>query len=160
MNSIHAKLTSHTDFLKCELPSSIYARSLTQSPSSICEMQADSITRRYESMRVASLRLHWSVPNKSKANGIDSRAKDLWGYVQEDSAANAFMLAMEDSDKWMGHERFFIASPTTAVDEETLSLLEKYWPQVPIKEGKSLTETQGLFDCSKAAKLLGWHHTD
>ncbi|KAH9481567.1 dTDP-6-deoxy-L-talose 4-dehydrogenase (NAD(+)) [Psilocybe cubensis] len=126
----------------------------------ICEMQADVITRRYESMRVASLRLHWSVPSKSKANVVDGREKDLWGYVQEDSAANAFMLAIAESDKWTGHERFFIAAPTTAVDVETLSLLEKYWPQVPIKEGVSLTGTQGLFDCSKAAKLLGWHHAD
>lgn len=124
-------------------------------------MQADTIIRRYESMRVASLRLHWSIPKKSVANHLnDGRAKDLWGYVQEDSGARAFMLAIEDSGKWTGHERFFIVSPHTAVDEETTSLLNKHWPHIPIKEGKTLVGTQGLFDCSKAADLLNWHHTD
>ncbi|KAF8962736.1 NAD(P)-binding protein [Flammula alnicola] len=117
----------------------------------ICEMQADSIVRRYESMRIASLRLHWS-PGR--------RAKDLWGYVQEDSGADAFLLAIQDSNKWSGHEPFFIAGSDTAFEEETMTLIAAHWPNVPIKEGETLVGNQGLFDCSKAAALLGWHHRD
>jgi len=127
----------------------------------ISEMQADTILRRYESMKIASLRLTWSIPQKSIANKLtEGRAKDLWGYVQEDSGAQAFLLAIEDNERWAGHERFFIAAPHTAVEEETRSLIEKYYPDVPIREGKEVVGTQGLFDCSKAATLLGWHHSD
>jgi len=125
----------------------------------ICEIQADTIVRRYPTMRVASLRLHWSVPSREVARGhMDSRG--LWSYVQEDSAADAFLLSLEDNGKWSGHERFFITAPITVLEEETLTLTQQYWPDVPIKEGKTLSGTQGLFDCSKAGALLGWYHRD
>ncbi|KAF8150630.1 NAD(P)-binding protein [Crassisporium funariophilum] len=127
----------------------------------ICEAQADTIVRRYKSMRVASLRLHWSIPHRSMASNKDERRfKDLWGYVQQDSGADAFLLAVAESDKWSGHERFFIVAPQTATETDTQSLIEKYWPGVPIKEGKTISGTQSLFDCSKATALLGWHHHD
>lgn len=89
---------------------------------------------------------------------MDSRG--LWSYVQEDSAADAFLLSLEDNGKWSGHERFFITAPITVLEEETLTLTQQYWPDVPIKEGKTLSGTQGLFDCSKAGALLGWYHRD
>ena len=114
-------------------------------------------------MRVASLRLHWSVPDKEYAlrpEEPDQRAKDLWGYVQEDSGAHAFLLAVGDSDKWSGHERFFIASPETACDQDTLTVVGIYWPDVPIRNEEALAGMRGLFDCSKAANLLGWQHKD
>lgn len=113
-------------------------------------------------MRIASLRLHWSVPNRSTANasGPARRSKDLWGYVQEDSGAEAFLLAVQDSDKWSGHERFFITGSNTAFDEETLSLTAEYWPDIPIKHREKLLGRRSIFDCSKAAGLLGWQHKD
>ncbi|PPR02609.1 hypothetical protein CVT24_002180 [Panaeolus cyanescens] len=125
----------------------------------ICELQADTIVRRYPEMRVASLRLHYSVPSKSVASSRH-RVKDLWGYVQEDSAAQAFLLAVQDNEKWGGHERFLIVAPETACEEETASLLEEFLPDIPIKEGRKITGRQSLFDCSKAAALLGWNHED
>jgi len=126
-------------------------------------MQADTIVRRYTSMKVASLRLHWSVSSRAIANKPDShdRPKDLWGYVQEDSGAEAFLLAIrQDNDKWSGHERFFITAPETAFEEDTMSLIQKSFPNVPIKAGKVFMGREGLFDCSKAGALLGWHHKD
>jgi len=126
-------------------------------------MQADTIVRRYDKMSIASLRLHWSIPNRSIARRDGNsarRLKDLWGYVQEDSAALAFLLAMEKNGKWSGHEKFFITAPHTAADEDTMTLLQRYWPDVPIKEGKTIVGRQSLFDCSKAAALLDWHHTE
>ena len=65
-------------------------------PRSIGEMQADTIVRRFPSVRIASLRLHWSIPTRATAQNQDpARAKnDLWGWVQEDSAAEAFLLAI------------------------------------------------------------------
>ncbi|KAJ7903684.1 hypothetical protein B0H14DRAFT_2665953 [Mycena olivaceomarginata] len=110
----------------------------------IMELQADTIVRRFKNMRVASLRLHWS--------GLDLlRAKnDLWGYVQQDSAAEAFLLAItQPTDKWpSASEAFFIAAAETTYDGESSELIKEYWPD----------RKRGFFDCSKAKELLGWVH--
>lgn len=115
-------------------------------------------------MRIASLRLHWSLPDRSAAirSGLDSvkHAKDLWGYVQEDSSAEAFLLALADSDKWSGHEAFFITAPEIVIDTNSNVLREEYYPDVPIKEDWNVSGRQGFFDCSKAKRLLGWVHKD
>jgi len=127
----------------------------------IAEMQADAIVRRYPSMRIASLRLHWSCPTRESAKRGDPvrRKNDLWGYVQEDCGAEAFLLAVfGENGKWSGHERFFIAAPDLAHDEDTMVLKEQFWAEVPIKEGKDLDGRKGFFDCSKAEHLLGWVH--
>ncbi|KAJ7127120.1 NAD(P)-binding protein [Mycena epipterygia] len=129
----------------------------------ISELQADSIVRRYSDMRIASLRLHWSVPNRAFAQKkLDiARAKnDLWGYVQEDSAAEAFILAItQPTDKWpSAAEAFFIVAPETTFDGDTSELLQEYWPHVPIRDGKNMGGRTGFFDCSKATELLGWVH--
>ncbi|KAF8207594.1 NAD-binding protein [Mycena galopus ATCC 62051] len=131
----------------------------------IMELQADSIVRRSKDMRVASLRLHWSVPSRAFAAAAQklnvARAKnDLWGYVQKDSAAEAFLLAVtQPTDKWpSASEAFFIAAPETVYDGETSELIKEYWPDVPLKEGKTMNGNAGFFDCSKAKELLGWVH--
>lgn len=134
-------------------------------PSSIAEMQADTIIRRYPSMRIASLRLHWSIPHSSVALQLDpgKRAKDLWGYVQQDSGAEAFLLAVELDDvsaAWSGHEAFFITAPETVSDTDSKVLHETYWPDVPLKDGKEVSGKTGFFDCSKAERVLGWKHKD
>jgi hypothetical protein len=85
---------------------------------------------------------------------------DLWGYVQEDSSAEAFLLAVEESDKWAGHEAFFITSPEIASDIDSKELRDKYYQDVPIRDGHSVSGKQGFFNCSKAKRLLGWVHTD
>lgn len=129
----------------------------------ICELQADTILRRYPNMRIASLRLHWSIPSRSLACHSDPahRAKDLWGYVQEDSAADAFLLALTcDDARWTGHEAFFVTAPTVASDQDSKDLREKHWPHVPIKSGKDVYGNRGFFDCGKAERLLGWVHRD
>ncbi|KAJ7659967.1 hypothetical protein B0H17DRAFT_954448 [Mycena rosella] len=121
-----------------------------------------SIVRRFPDMRVASLRLHWSVPSRAVAQKPELvRAKNqLWGYVQEDSAAEAFILAVtQPADNWSSAaEPFFIAAPETTFDGNTSELLQEYWPNVPIKHGKEMGGNIGCFDCSKAKALLGWVH--
>lgn len=114
-------------------------------------------------MKIASLRLHFSVPERSVAhkNNPNSPIKDLWGYVQEDSAADAFLLAVtEETNKWSGHEAFFIVAPATAFPEPSKYLKETHWPDVPILGGKELIGNQSFFDCGKAERLLGWKHRD
>ncbi|KAI0663896.1 NAD(P)-binding protein [Cubamyces menziesii] len=127
----------------------------------ICELQADTIVRRYPSMRVASLRLSWSLPSREEAlrDDPERRKNDLWGYVQEDSAAEAFLLAITgENGKWSGHEPFFIVAPDTSANEESVELWQTYWRHVPLKEGKDLSGRKAFFDCSKAERLLGWVH--
>ncbi|KAG1872142.1 NAD(P)-binding protein [Suillus tomentosus] len=129
----------------------------------ISEMQANTIVRRYPSMRVASIRIHMFVPTRTRAYRQDYfRARgDLWGYVQMDSAADAFLRAVTvEMDHWTGHETFFITAPQLAADEDWLELKEKYFPNVPVKPGWVESGTKGFFDCSKAERLLGWVHTD
>ena len=112
-------------------------------------------------MRVASLRLSWSVPSREAATRDDSerRKNDPWGYVLHDSGAEAFLLAVAgENGRWGGHERFFITAPDTASDVPTMELYERYWKDVRIKEGKDLSGHKGFFDCSKAERLLGWVH--
>ncbi|KAH9945033.1 NAD(P)-binding protein [Epithele typhae] len=127
----------------------------------ICELQAETIVRRYPSMRVASLRLSWSLPSRADAMRDDSerRKNDLWGYVQQDSGAEAFLLAVTGEDsRWSGHEAFFITAPDTANDLPSMELWERHWREVPIKQGKDLSGNKGFFDCSKAERMLGWVH--
>jgi len=92
-------------------------------------------------MRVASLRLRWSCSTRTAAKRGDPtrRTNDLWGYVREDCGAKAFLLAVSgETGQWSGYERFFVAAPDLAHDEDTMVLKEQYYPYVPIREGKSL----------------------
>ncbi|KZT29713.1 NAD(P)-binding protein [Neolentinus lepideus HHB14362 ss-1] len=135
----------------------------------ICEMQADALLRRYPSTRIASLRLHWSIPTRDYPTRFTPNparnAADLWGYVQEDEGAKAFLLTIspENDSKWSGHEVFLIAAPETrgmreeeARDSDVLKKM--WWPDVPCREGWRLQGRASFFDCSKAERLLGWKH--
>jgi nucleoside-diphosphate-sugar epimerase len=129
----------------------------------IAEMQASTIVRRYENMRVASFRLPWSLPypDHSDTEGQlvneETAAKFLWSWVHEDDVAEAFLLGLADNDKWRGHEAFFIAAPQITLDVQTITLKNKYFPDVPVKDGK-LSGRGGFFDCGKAERILGWKH--
>lgn len=103
------------------------------------------------------------VPNRAKANDDDpfKRRQDLWGYVQEDSVADAFLLSLDEENKrWAGHEAFFIVAPNIGLDLDSKDLREQHWAEVPVKEGRDMSGRAGFFDCSKAERLLGWTHKD
>ena len=132
-------------------------------PCRVAEMQADTIVRRYPNMRVASLRFHWSVPTRTGAckESHQGSKGELWGYVQEDSAAEASVRAVTvENDEWKGHEEFFIVAPQVAANEDWLELKQQYFPDVPVKEGWVKDGGSGFFDCSKAERILGWVHRD
>jgi nucleoside-diphosphate-sugar epimerase len=125
----------------------------------ICELQGDSIARRYEDMTIASLRFHWVVASREMAqerasHNSESNAKQLWAYTLAESAARA-CLAILDA-QYVGHEAFYIVSPTTVMQETSAALIAQWYPQVPIT--KPMADREGLYDCSKAERLLGWKH--
>lgn len=123
----------------------------------ICEAQADSIARRYEDVRIASMRFHWAVPERAVAARSFNRIgehKHLWAYVLLDAAARACLLSLEAS--YLGHEVFYITAPDTTVDTPSLELARTHFPNVPIRG--DLSGNKSFFSTAKAERLLGWTH--
>lgn len=123
------------------------------------------IVRRWPAMRIASFRLHWSLPDQADADeqardNPQRRAGDLWGWVQEDAVADAFLRALTAPEgAWTGHQVFLLAAPSsTTVGSDIGALVREYYPEMPLKEGFVPSGAMGLFDCSKAERVLGWKH--
>jgi nucleoside-diphosphate-sugar epimerase len=123
----------------------------------ICEQQADSFARRYEGIRIASMRFHWVVPDRVTAGGwfnAPGAEKHLWGYTLYDSAARACLQSLDAG--YHGHEVFYIVAPDTTIDVPSLELAAKFFPQVPIRG--DLGGRRSFFSSAKAERLLGWNH--
>lgn len=125
----------------------------------ICEQQADSFARRYESMTIATIRLHWAVQDRAlvlsrEPKHPESESKQLWGYTSFDAVARACLQSLVAD--FSGHECFYIVAPLTTRATPSAELAQKYFPDVPIVG--DLSGTKGFFDCSKAENLLGWQH--
>jgi UDP-glucose 4-epimerase len=125
----------------------------------VLEQQADAFARRYETMRIASLRFHWLLGSRdvaeraSTANPAGS-TRHLWAYTLNVEAARACLLSL--TADFSGHEVFYIVAPTTAMAAPSLELAQAHYPATPIRS--DLSGNRGFFDCSKAERLLGWTH--
>ena len=125
----------------------------------ICELQAESIARRYEDMTIASMRFHSVVSDRGTVVGWNKRAgpvlsKHLWGYTRFDAAARACLMSL--SAGYKGAEAFYIVGPDSSSDVPSLELARQFFPNVPVRG--DLSGQRGFFDCSKAERLLGWKH--
>lgn len=124
----------------------------------ICEMQADSFARRYEDIRIASMRFHYVADRGAASMAFNHEtqeaAKHLWAYTTFDAAARACVMSLSASFK--GHEVFYIVAPNTTMDKPTLELAAKFYPNVPIKG--DLSGTKSFFSSAKAERMLGWKH--
>lgn len=124
----------------------------------ICEIQADSIARRYPDISIASLRIHGATPDRDtfarRQKNSDQTAKHLWGYVRLDAVARACLLSI--SADFTGHERFYIVAPDTTSDTPSRELRDAYYPEVTVTG--DLSGHAGFFNCAKAERLLGWVH--
>jgi nucleoside-diphosphate-sugar epimerase len=125
----------------------------------ICELQAESIARRYEDLTIASLRFHGVVPDRATMSQWSKGAgpmmsKHLWGYTRFDAAARACLLSL--SADYKGAEAFFIVGPDNTTGAPSLELARQFFPDVPVTG--DLSGQRGFFDCSKAERLLGWTH--
>ncbi|MEA3446039.1 MAG: NAD(P)-dependent oxidoreductase [Bacteroidota bacterium] len=124
----------------------------------ICEQQAESLSRRYKNLSIASLRFHWivkdrSIPQRAYANPKEAAA-NLTGYTLLDASARACLLFI--TAHFQGHEVFFIIAPNTAVDNPSIELARVHYPDVPIRS--NFSGNCSFFDSSKAEKILGWSH--
>jgi nucleoside-diphosphate-sugar epimerase len=125
----------------------------------ICEQQADTFARRYDGIRIASMRFHAVVDDRSVAARLFGEptqqfAKNLWAYTRFDAAADACLLSL-DAD-FRGHEAFYIVAPDTVLDPPTLEVAAKFFPEVPIRG--DLGGHRSFFSSAKAERMLGWTH--
>ena len=126
----------------------------------ICEEQASSFARRYESLTIASLRFHGVTPQRPSLAQIaayrnpDTVIKNLWAYTSLAAAARACLLSL--TANFTGHEVFYIVAPDTIMDTPSLELQQKHFPGVPLRG--DLSGHNSFFDSSKAGRLLGWKH--
>jgi nucleoside-diphosphate-sugar epimerase len=123
-------------------------------------VQADAFARKYPDMRIASMRYHWVVePSLLSADALHRRGgepKDLWGYISEADTAEATLLGLTAPEQTFpaGHEAFFVVAPTQHQQASTAALIDQWYPHSTRR--KQWRGNEGLFDCGKAEKLLGW----
>ncbi|AKO99719.1 MAG: NAD(P)-dependent oxidoreductase [Marinovum algicola] len=120
------------------------------------EMQADAIVRRYDGMKIASLRLHWIVEDVARAAQAWQQEPDpgkhLWAWTPAVPAARAALRSLEaDFD---GHQRMFLVSHATTEATPSRDLARRHFPGVRLKAG--FDGTASFFDSSRARRLLGW----
>ncbi|MCW1967848.1 MAG: NAD(P)-dependent oxidoreductase [Anaerolineae bacterium] len=125
----------------------------------VMEAQGDAFARRYENMRIASLRFHWLQPQpvtpKPEYDHNTNWVKHLWARTDMTSAAEACLLSL--SADFSGHEVFYIVAPTQHTVAPTLELAKQYYPDVPIRS--PLPGHTSLINSQKAERVLGWKST-
>lgn len=127
----------------------------------ICEIQAESIVRRYEDVVISSLRFHGVVPPGVKVTKRTEvkepwAAKHLWAYTSSEASASACLLSLTADFK--GAEAFYIVAPETMMTVPSLELAHEVYPDVPVTG--DLSGNKGFFNCAKAEQLLGWTHIE
>ena len=125
----------------------------------ICEQQADSFARRYEAIRIASMRFHLVVDDRARAvewygEASAEKAKHLWAYTLTDAAARASIQALDAP--FTGHEVFYITAPDSVMEIPSLELAAQFFPDLPIRG--DLSGTRSFFSAAKAERMLGWRH--
>jgi nucleoside-diphosphate-sugar epimerase len=122
----------------------------------LAEQQAASLCRRYDDLRVASLRFHWVTSTIPQLDAFrpELLQKNLWSYVLAPAAARACLLSL--TADFRGHEPFFIVAPQTLLATPSLELARAHHPGVPIVG--DLSGNRSFFSSAKAARLLGWRH--
>jgi UDP-glucose 4-epimerase len=126
----------------------------------ICEAQGDSFARRYEDIRIASMRFHLVTDARETAQKYfnhltDEAAKHLWAYTLYDAAARACIMSLTASYK--GHEVFYIVAPDTTWDIPTAELAARFFPDVPVTG--DISGNKSFFSSAKAERMLGWTHS-
>lgn len=125
----------------------------------VLEQQGDAFARRHEGMSIASMRFHWLLDSRERAEEYTQAfgpgaIRHLWAYTLLKEANRACLLSLTADFK--GHEAFYIVAPRTAVSQPSLDLARQQFPETPIRS--DLSGNTGFFDCSKAARILDWQH--
>jgi nucleoside-diphosphate-sugar epimerase len=127
----------------------------------MCEEQGDCFARLHRELSIASMRFHGVVESREVAierlGAGPALAKHLWGYTRAGAAALACVASLTAG--FSGHEAFYLVAPRTMMPgQPTTELVARHYPDVPLR--RSLRGEEGLYDCSKAERMLGWRHPD
>jgi UDP-glucose 4-epimerase len=112
-------------------------------------------------MQVTALRFHWILtPDEvrryiAEAPPEDNR-RNLWGYVDLAEAARACVLSLQPRTTAERYETLVIAAEDTGMEQPTADLLARYSPDTVVTG--DLSGTRSLFDCRRAAEVIGWTH--
>ena len=123
----------------------------------IQELQADSLTRRYERLSVVSLRLHAVLTGPDQAAdviemlGEDWAINGLFGYCTYRTATDAINRSLTAQVR--GHERLWITEPVTFSDIPSATLAARHFPEVPLR--RPLVEHESFFDLRRTKQVLG-----
>lgn len=126
----------------------------------VLEQQAEAFARRFERMRIASLRFHWLLDDEERARAVSAGSpfvwRHLWAYTNTRAAARACLRAVEAD--FTGHHVLYIVAPRTVVDEPSLALARRHYPDTPVTG--DLAGHTGFFSCASAERVLGWKHDE
>ena len=128
----------------------------------ICEQQADSFARRYEGIRIASMRFHWVVAGSrrwrpSSSTRPTGHRKTPVG-LHPARAGGAGVPAWRSTASSPATRRSTSSPPTRPTAIPSLELAATYHPGVQIRG--DLSGNRSFFSSSKAERLLGWRHDD
>ena len=158
------------DYLPVDERHPTYAEDAYSLSKWVLEAQADAVARLHPEMTIASMRFHGlnkrsffppdAHPNKLPPEWAQRVINHLWAYTDIDSAAKACMLALQADFK--GHEAFLVVGPTTIFPATVSSreLAQQHFPAAELSVSLPTLGNVGLYDCSKAQRLLGWVHED
>jgi UDP-glucose 4-epimerase len=127
----------------------------------VLEQQGDAFARRYEWMTIASLRFHWLLDSRETAVQHTARMgavaiRHLWAYSLLGECNRAILLSI--TAEFNGHEVFYITAPVTAASDPSRDLALRNYPSTEIRA--EFSGHTSFFDCSKAARILGWTHQE
>jgi nucleoside-diphosphate-sugar epimerase len=123
----------------------------------IQEVQADSLTRRYDALSVVSLRLHAVLTGPAQADEVIKILGESWainglfGYCTYERVADAIDRSLAASIS--GHERVWIVEPETFSDTPSAMLAALHFPSVPLS--RPLLGHESFFDLSRTSEVLG-----
>jgi UDP-glucose 4-epimerase len=112
-------------------------------------------------MQVTALRFHWILtPHEVRRYIADAPPEDnrrnLWGYVDLAEAARACVLSLQPRTTAERYQTLVIAAEDTGMQQPTADLLARYSPDTVVTG--DLSGNQSLFDCRRAAAVIGWTH--
>ena len=151
----------HYDYFPVDEEHPTYAEDAYSLSKWVLEQQADAFARRFEGMRIASLRFHSLVEQRQVAVDMTQRfgaivSRHLWAYTSLKSASAACLLAL--TADFSGHEAFYVVAGQTIAPELSLDLARQYYPETEIRG--DLSGHAAFFDSRKAERVLGWQHQD
>ncbi|GAB2667614.1 NAD-dependent epimerase/dehydratase family protein [Kribbella swartbergensis] len=112
-------------------------------------------------MQITALRFHWILtPDEVRRYITDAPLEDnrrnLWGYVDLAEAARACILSLRPRSADERYHALLIAAEDTGLRQPTSDVLAQHLPDTEIRS--DLPGTASLYDCSRAAKVIGWTH--